>query len=158
MDLQIPGWLTGAAVAVSSVGAIVFGILKNRGVKFKPTIPRFLKMIRDNFVNYEVVDSLVNSLLTRIGVPTAFRTWISSAVAHLASTVPEFGLITEEQVVDLVAGTFAKLPAKQAQTLLPSLKGLPDKDFVRRRQATAVIKSMEGFQETVKRAVANGGK
>jgi hypothetical protein len=125
---------------------------------FGKTVGALLRSLQSNFISYDKVDEAANNVLTSIGVPAPFAAWVAEILAKILTTVPlpfvgadlnrsgpwPKGKPMPEQVVDIVASAFARLPVKQANILVNDKipANVMDATFARKRVAVAMLRSM----------------
>jgi hypothetical protein len=120
-----------AGIAILSV--ILGRIPKSQGFSM------ILRNIRQNFLSYEAIDDAAAKILSSVGVPEPFKTWVAKTIAQIITTLPNGNSMPVEQVADVVASRYSSLSIKDATKLLPIPRALAATTFASKRIAKKVI-------------------
>jgi hypothetical protein len=144
----IPGWLFAVIALLATAGAILM-LTKWRSVIPDPVRDIISRMQKD-FVGYQRLDTIVSDSLAGMkNVPLIFRDWAKTTVLRLVRSVPQLEDAPDEQFADILASSFAKLPATKQQALLPAVDSIPQQKFSVEKFIKALV-LMAGFLPTLR--------
>jgi hypothetical protein len=135
MDLSnISPILYGLGVLITVIGSFIVG--RKNG---KPGLRGLFAALRERFIDYTLIDQTVDTLLQKVGVPSAWAAWASGVVAKLFTTIPAFAGAGEDQQTDVLASVFSTgMSADQAADVTGVEVGLLKQSFVRKRVAKRI--------------------